>query len=311
MTEMTHTPSDMLQQIALEYLKEKKRKRRWGIFYKFCFLLILLLVGYVLFSDDSEDVRNKPHVALIDIRGEMSDESLSKADNIAKSLAEAYEDKGTKAVILRINSPGGSPVQADDIYREIRRYKTMHPKIKIYAVCTDLCASAAYYAASATDEIYANPASLVGSIGVVYSGFGFTDLMKKVGVERRLSTAGRYKGFMDAFSPERPEEKQLLQNMLDMVHKQFEERVKAGRGDRLKINDDTFSGLIWTGAQAKEMGLIDGFGSAGSVARDVIKIKEMVDYTVTDNYLDQFSRQFGVGFTSELLSSVPKQRFDF
>ncbi len=298
------TPNDLLQQIALEYLTEKKRKRRWGIFYKTFFLLVILAFASLFFIGDDEDLRLSPHAALIDIRGEMSDQSTSKADNIAESLANAYKDKGTKAIILRINSPGGSPVQADDIYREIRRYKIMHPEIKVYAVCTDMCASAAYYAASAADEIYANPASLVGSIGVVYDGFGFTDIMKKAGIERRLMTAGQYKGMMDPFSPEEPQEKQFLQVMLDTIHKQFEDRVKEGRGDRLKITADTFSGLFWTGAQAKELGLIDGFGSAGSVARDVIHHKHIIDYTVTDNFLDQFAHELGSGFTSELLLHV-------
>lgn len=304
----TANPNELLQKIALEYLKEKKRKRRWGLFYKTLILIVLGFIGYLFFQESNEDIRLKPHVALIDIRGEMSDESLSKADNIAESLAMAYQDKGTKAILFRINSPGGSPVQADDIYREIMRYKALHPKIKVYAVCTDMCASAAYYAASAADEIYANPASLVGSIGVVYNGFGFTDLMNKVGIERRLFTAGEYKGFMDPFSPEEPQEKQFLQTMLDTIHHQFEERVKAGRGDRLKITPETFSGLFWTGTQAKDLGLIDGFGSAGSVAREIIKIKHIVDYTVTDNCFDKFARELGIGFTSELLTHFSEQQ---
>lgn len=300
---LTNTPNDLLQQIALEYLKEKKRKRRWGILYKVIFL-VLILMGIGFFSSlsgDDEDVRNKPHVALIDIQGVMDGDGLSKADNIAQSLSMAYHDKGTKAIILRINSPGGSPVQADDIYREVMRYRTLHPKIKVYAVCTDMCASAAYYAAAAANEIYANPASIVGSIGVIYSGFGFDDLMKKVGVSRRLVTAGIYKGFMDPFSPEQPKEKEMLKHMLAIVHKQFEDRVKEGRGDRLHITPDLFSGLFWTGTQAKELGLIDGFGSAGSVARDVIKVKHLVDYTITESSLDKFARQLGIGATTQLM----------
>jgi protease-4 len=304
MTDMVtnSSPNDLLQQIALEYLKEKKRKRRWGIFYKTIFVLFILWVVW-FFTDNShdEDLQNKPHVALIDIRGVMDDDGMSKADNIAESLSLAYKDKGTKAIILRINSPGGSPVQADDIYREIMRHRQLHPKIKVYAVCTDMCASAAYYAASAADEIYANQGSIVGSIGVIYNGFGFTDLMKKVGVSRRLVTAGEYKGFMDPFSPEQPKEKQMLQNMLDIVHKQFEDRVKEGRGDRLHMTPDLFSGLFWTGSQAKKLGLIDGFGSAGSVAREVVKVKRIVDYTVSENNFDKFARQLGIGATSELV----------
>lgn len=302
------TPNDLLQQIALEYLKEKKRKRHWKIIYRTFFILVIALMTYLFLSSSSDDnaTRNKPHVALIDIQGVMSDNSMSKADNIAESLSMAYHDKGTKAIILRINSPGGSPVQADDIYRTIMRYRKLHPKIKVYAVCTDMCASAAYYAASAANEIYANPASLVGSIGVIYDGFGFVDVMKKVGVERRLHTAGQYKGFMDPFSPEQKKENQFMQTMLDTIHQQFEDRVKEGRGDRLHITSDTFSGLVWTGSQAQKLGLIDGFGSAGSVSRDVIHIKRIVDYTVTESPLDKFAHQLGIGLSAEVLTRVPQ-----
>lgn len=303
-TTLNTTPNELLQQMALEYLKEKKHKRRWKLFCRTFFVLVILLMTYFFLFQNNEELRNQPHTALIDIRGVMSDQGISSADNIAQSLAMAYEDKGTKAVILRINSPGGSPVQADDIYREIRRYKTLHPEIKIYAVCTDACASAAYYAASAADEIYANPASLVGSIGVLYDGFGFSGAMEKIGVERRLMTAGQYKGILDPFSPEKPEEKQFLQTMLDTIHQQFEDRVKEGRGDRLKMTPDIFSGLFWTGAQAKELGLIDGFGSAGSLARDVIKHKNIIDYTVTESLMEQFAQSLGSGFTSELLLHI-------
>ncbi len=304
MTDITAntSPNELLQHIALEYIKERRRKRRWGIFYKILFLaLIIFGVWFVASESSDEDIREKPHVALIDIKGVMDDDSTSKADNIAESLSMAYRDKGTKAILLRINSPGGSPVQADDIYREIMRYRKLHPKIKVYAVCTDMCASAAYYAASAANEIYANPASIVGSIGVIYNGFGFNDLMKKVGVSRRLVTAGQYKGFMDPFSPEQPKEEKMLQKMLNIVHHQFENRVKKGRGDRLKITPNLFSGLFWTGTQAKKMGLIDGFGSAGSVSREVIKIKRIVDYTMTESSLDKFARQLGIGATTTLL----------
>lgn len=297
---INNTPNDLLQQIALEYLKENKRKRRWRVFFRLFFILIVVAMGYLAFSESDEALQNKPHVALIDIRGVMSDEGISKADNIAESLYMAYHDKGTKAIILRINSPGGSPVQADDIYREVMRYHTLYPKIKIYAVCTDICASAAYYAAAAANEIYANPASLIGSIGVVYESFGFTEIMKKIGVERRLHTAGQYKGFMDPFSPDNPKEGQLLQVMLDTIHQQFAERVKEGRGNRLKENPDLFSGLFWTGTQAKALGLIDGFGSAGSVARDIIHVEDIVDYTVTESYFDQFARQLGFGLGTQL-----------
>ena len=188
---------------------------------------------------------------------------------------------------MRINSPGGSPVQANYLYNEIRRLRVKYPKIKVYAVCTDLCASAAYYIASAADDIYADPASLVGSIGVIYNGFGFTGALQKLGIERRLLTAGKYKGFMDPFSPMNSVEKQKLKKILDLVHQQFIQSVRKGRGKRLLNNPDLFTGLFWTGEQAKQMGLIDAFGSPGQVVRDVIKTKHVVNYTVKQNLFTQ------------------------
>jgi len=306
---MTDTqPNELLAQIALEYLKEKKRKRRWGIFYKVVFLALIVFVIYIFRSgDESQSLSVQPHAALIDIRGALMDDNLTNADNTARSLHDAYQDKGTKAVILRINSPGGSAVQADDIYREIMRYRKNYPDIKVYAVCTDICASAAYYIASAANEIYANPASLVGSIGVIYDGFGFVNTLEKLGVERRLITSGKYKGFLDPFSPEQPAEKAMLQNMLDTVHQQFEDRVKEGRGVRLKITPDTFSGLFWTGKEAKELGLIDDFGSAGYVAREIVKTENIIDYTVQENYFEELASKFGMNISSKLLMlSSPK-----
>ncbi|MBS0357773.1 MAG: S49 family peptidase [Proteobacteria bacterium] len=310
MTEQNSTPNatweaKLIQQLATDYLKEKKRKRRWSIFFKLAFIILFVWLVFAFYKNDQEgnEKTNKPHVALIDIFGPIEDEA-DTADNAARSLREAFKDKLTVGIILRINSPGGSPVQADYVFNEITRLRKLYPKTKVYAVCTDLCASAAYYIAAAADEIYANPASLVGSIGVLYNGFGFVDILQKVGVERRLITAGKNKGFMDPFSPLEPEQKQIMQSMLDSVHTQFEDRVMQGRGTRLKVTPEIFSGLFWTGTRAKELGLIDGFGSAGSVARDVIKNSNIIDYTVKPNVLERFANRLGTSMSSELAAQL-------
>ena len=241
----------------------------------------------------------RPHTALININGPIFSSSPTNADSIATSLRAAFKDKHTQGIILRINSPGGSPVQADYVFNEILRLRAKHPKIKVYAVCTDICASGAYYIAAAADDIYANPASLVGSIGVVYNGFGFVDTLQKLGIQRRLITAGAHKGFLDPFSPLKSTEKVFAQNMLNDIHNQFIESVKKGRGKRLIITAETFSGLVWPGNQAKKMGLIDGFASAGSVARDIIKNDNIVDYTVRPNYFERIAKHFGSAISSE------------
>jgi protease-4 len=215
-------------------------------------------------------------------------------------LSAAYKNEGLKALIVRINSPGGSPVQAEYMYNTIKYYKKKHPAIKVYAVCADLCASAAYYTAVAADDIYASPASLVGSIGVIYNGFGFVDLMNKVGVSRRMQTSGSNKGFMDPFLPENDIQKQKLQVMLDIIHKQFINRVKEGRGTRLHIDDETFSGLFWTGDQALDKGLIDGYASSGQLARDVIKVERIVNYTFKPNLFDKVAKNIGASLADEL-----------
>ena len=298
--------SDLLRQIALEHLKAYRRTRRWRVFYKLTFFAVVVLSFIFLWptGESAGLLRAKPHVGLIDIRGQIFEGAPSSADHIAEALYNAYQDTGTRAIILRINSPGGSAVQADYIYNEIMRYRALHPKVKVYAVCTDVCASAAYYIAAAANEIYANPASLVGSIGVVYNGFGFVDLMKKVGVERRLITAGEHKGFLDPFSPASEEEAGLLKEILDHVHKQFENKVEQGRGARLHKTPTLYSGLFWSGDQAKALGLIDGFGSAGSVARDVIKTKQIVNYTIEDSYFEKFAHEFGLGLSDAFLMKL-------
>jgi len=292
----------LLNQIVCEYFLDQKRKRRWRLVRRITlFILILIVIGLFIYGRVEESVaRSKPHVGIIDIKGEIMDGQTSSADTLMKGLTNAYETKGLKAVIFRIDSPGGSPVQADYMYNTIRYFHQKYPDVKTYAVCADICASAAYYAASAADEIYANPSSLVGSIGVVFDGFGFVDTMQKLGVTRRLETAGRNKGFMDQFSPVNPEQEKDLQDMLSLIHQQFINQVKAGRGNRLKIDDETFSGLIWTGVQAKERGLIDGFASSGQLLRDVIKIEQAVDYTEKHSVLEQVANKFGSAIVNQL-----------
>ncbi|KTD67456.1 signal peptide peptidase [Legionella steelei] len=301
----------LLNQVIIDYIKEAKRKRRWKWFMRVIYLLIILFIAYRVLVSTNEDVGTniKPHVGVIDIIGEMS-EAKANADDFAKGLDSAYKNSGLKALIVRINSPGGSPVQAEYMYNIIKFYQKKYPDVKIYSVCVDACASAAYYVAVATENIYASPASMVGSIGVLYNGFGFVDLMNKIGVARRLQTSGANKSFLDPFSPETDFAKQKLQVMLDQVHQQFINRVKEGRGSRLHIDDETFSGLFWTGEQALTMGLIDGLASSGQVARDVIKVPEVVDYTHKQNLFDRVTRNLGTALADELpLSFGAKQGF--
>ncbi|STY29102.1 signal peptide peptidase [Legionella wadsworthii] len=301
----------LLNQIIIDYMRDSKRRRRWKWFMRVIYLLIIIYLLFYLFSGSKEEqgTNIKSHVGLVEIIGEMS-ESKANADDFAKSLDSAYKNSGLKALIVRINSPGGSPVQAEYMYNMIKYYQKKYPDIKVYSVCVDACASAAYYVAVAADSVYASPASLVGSIGVLYNGFGVVDLMNKIGVTRRLQTAGAYKSFLDPFSPETDFAKQKLQAMLDKIHQQFIDRVKEGRGSRLKINDETFSGLFWVGEQALPMGLIDGFASSGQLARDIIKIPDVIDYTHKPNLFDRVTKNLGTALADELpLSFGARQGF--
>jgi protease-4 len=295
----------LLNQIVLDYMKEKKSRKRWRWIKRAILVLILAVIVYQVMDSNKEDSggNTKPHVGVVDLDGEISD-LKTNADDFVKGVSAAYKNKGLKALVVRINSPGGSPVQAEYMYNTLKHYKKKHPKVKTYAVCVDLCASAAYYVAVAADEIYASPASMVGSIGVLYNGFGFVDLINKLGVSRRLQTSGVNKGFMDPFSPETDEQKAKLQVMLDIVHQQFINRVKEGRGERLHIDDDTFSGLFWTGEQAMGMGLIDGFASTGQLARDTIKEEHLVDYTSKQNLLDKVTKGIGSAFADSVPESL-------
>lgn len=296
-----------IEKLLFASLHEQRRRRRWGIFFKCLFFLYLFLLLALIWPSDSlfpSPGKQKPHIALIDVSGVIDANGETKAEDVIDALQAAFKDTDTKAIILRINSPGGSPVQAVDIYSELRYLRGQHKNIKVYAVCSDLCTSAAYYVASGADEIYASPVSLVGSIGVLLDGFGFVDTMQKFGVQRRLLTSGAHKGFLDPFSPIKPDEEQYAQSLLDNVHAQFIHDVEVGRGKRLKANPELFSGLIWTGSQALPIGLIDGLGDTYSVARDVIKNDNFVNYTVTPNYLEKFAHKLGASFSQAIASQT-------
>ena len=300
------TSQRVLTHIVSEYFTEQKRKRRWQWVKRIITFLVIASLLFVFLHNKYQESKTKltPHVGLIDIKGEIVGGQSGSADMLMKSLNSAYQSKSLKALVLRIDSPGGSPVQADYMFNAIRYFRGKYPTVKTYAVCVDTCASAAYYVAAAADEIYANPSSLVGSIGVLFNGFGFVDAMQKVGVTRRLETAGKNKGFMDQFSPINPEQEKNLQTMLDIIHQEFIKQVKLGRGKRLKIDDDTFSGLIWTGVQAKERGLIDGFASTGQLMRDVIKIEQIVDYTEKQSVIEQMADKFGAAMINQIPNAM-------
>lgn len=288
----------LLEKTLLAGVQEQKRARRWGIFFKlltFVYLFGALALFAPQMNLQEAAVRGKPHTAVVEVRGMIADQEAASADNVVGSLRAAFKDPNTKGVVLRINSPGGSPVQSGYIYDEIRRLRAEHKDIKVYAVITDLGASGAYYIASAADAIYADKASLVGSIGVTASGFGFVGVMDKLGVDRRIYTAGEHKAFLDPFQPPKADETAFWKSVLDTTHKQFIASVKLGRGERLKDRDhpELFSGLIWSGEQALQLGLIDGLGNSSYVAREVIGAKELVDYTRQDTPLDRFAKKLG------------------
>lgn len=282
-----------LKDVALEGIKEQRRARRWGIFFKLAFLLYLILFLVVIFGSKSEKQLTTASkiTAVVDINGIIMDGAEASAELVLPSLKEAFENSKTKGVLLRINSPGGSPVQAGIINDEIRRLKALHKDIPVYAVVSDLCASGGYYIAVAADQIYADKASIVGSIGVRMDNFGVVGLMEKLGIQRRLYTAGANKGMLDPFLPEKPEQVQHVQAMLDTTHQQFINVVKQGRGDRLKETPDIFSGLFWTGEDAVKLGLIDGLGSDTYVARELIKAEDMVNFTTEKGLLESISRR--------------------
>ncbi|MGC8508104.1 MAG: S49 family peptidase [Thiomonas sp.] len=283
----------VLEKLVLEVVHEKRRARRWSIFFRLVFLGILGVIVFGAVMDKfSSAASSGPHTALIELNGEISIDSAASADNINSALQDAFSSPQTKGVILRINSPGGSPVQASQIFAEIERLRAKYDK-PVYAVCEEVCASGAYYVAAAANDIYVNPASLVGSIGVLMDGFGFSGLMDKLGVTRRLLTAGANKGFMDPFTPMPEDQKAYALGMLEQIHKQFIAAVEKGRGSRLKVNDQTFSGLVWTGESAVQQGLADGYGTVDQIARDKIKAPDIVDYTLQENVAERLVKRFG------------------
>lgn len=294
MNENDQWERDALREIALEGIRERRRARRWGIFFKI--LLFIYLFALLAMSPSCEwpaGAEIGRHTAVVDVDGEISAESPASAQRIIDGLRAAYSASGVAGVVLRVNSPGGSPVQAGRVYDEIRRLRKKHADIPVYAVAGDICASGAYYIASAADRIYADKASMVGSIGVIMRGFGFNGALDKLGVERRVHHAGSNKDFLDPFEPEKPSDVEHANAMLERIHQQFIDAVKAGRGDRLGDDPELFSGLMWTGEKAKDLGLVDGFGSTDYVAREVIGAETTVNYTVQKNLLQRLADRVG------------------
>ena len=280
-------------QFARDFLRDRRSDRRWRIFFRLSWLLLVTAIAYAVFATRNHATApTGPHTALIEVRGEISADAEASAENLVPGIKSAFEDDNAKAVVLRINSPGGSPVQAGIINDEIRRLKKLHHK-KVYAVVEETCASGAYYIAVAADEIYVDKASVVGSIGVLMDSFDATGLMGKLGVERRLLTAGENKGIGDPFSPLPPKQRAYIQAMLDQIHQQFIAVVKQGRGARLKEAPETFSGLFWNGEQALAMGLADHLGNLDYVAREVVKAEELVDYTPKENVAERLAKRLG------------------
>lgn len=299
---------DTIEKLASSALTEKKASRRWSVFFKalmFIYLFILLFYALGVFGGGKKS--SGSHTALIEIKGVIEAGGEVNADSVMTSLHDAYDNKGTKGIILRINSPGGSPVQAGIINDEIYRQKKLHPTIPVYAVVEDICASGGYYIAVAADKIYVDKASIVGSIGVLMDGYGFTEVMKKVGVERRLMTAGENKGMLDPFSPINPKQQALAQTMLNEIHEQFKTVVRQGRGARLKETPETFSGLFWSGEQGVKLGLADAIGSADYVAREVIKQEDIVDFTTQEDFASRIAKRIGASASTVIGETLAKQ----
>jgi protease-4 len=291
----------LITDLANAALKEQRRARRWGIFFKLLFFAYLTL--FVLLAVDWKgrgESSGGKHTAMVDISGVIAPGGDASADKVTSSLQAAFKDKNTQGVVVRINSPGGSPVQAQTIYDEMRRLRKKYPDIPLYAVVEDICASGGYFIAVGADKIYVSKSSLVGSIGVIMNGFGFTGTMEKLGVERRLITSGENKAFLDPFSPLQEKHKEFAQKLADEIHQQFIAVVREGRGKRLKEGPDTFSGLIWSGEKSIELGLADGVGSLDYVAREVVKAEEIVDFTQKENLAEKFAKRFGAGAASAM-----------
>ena len=298
---------DVIEKLVLAAVTEQTRARRWGVFFKsLLFLYLIALFGAVMYPKLKKDmgVDSKGHTAVVEVVGLIAENKDATAENIIESLRNAVKDKNTKGIILHANSPGGSPVQSSYVYDEIKKIKKDHPDLPIHTVVGDICASGCYYIASASDQIFVNQASLVGSIGVLMDGFGFVDSMEKLGVERRLLTAGAHKAMLDPYSPPKEDETRYMQGLLDQVHQQFIGAVRAGRGDRLKETPEMFSGLVWTGEEGVKLGIADGFGNDDYVAREIIGAEELVDFTQEERFLDRIAGKLGASFGQAIGSVV-------
>lgn len=309
--DMQTPPTDQekwLSGFMKETFREQKRTRRWGIFFKLLTFIYLFVAMWLFFNSSAlkpSDKLTKPHTAMISVKGEIAADKDANANSIVGSLRAAFDNEHAKAVMLVINSPGGSPVQAGYVNDEIKRLRELHPEKKVYAVIAELGASGGYYMAVAADEIYANKSSLVGSIGVTASSFGFVELMDKIGVERRHYTSGEHKAFLDPFSPAKADEAQFWQEVLDVTHQQFIKVVQEGRGERLKGDPKAlYSGLIWNGEQALALGLIDGLGSPGYVAREVVEAEDIIDYSVKPSPLEELTKNLGLSIGQGVASVV-------
>jgi protease-4 len=297
---------NLITKLATAALAEQRRARRWGIFFKlltFAYITLVVMMA-VDWRGRAEGVGGKKHTAMVEISGIISPESDASAEKVTTALQAAFKDKNTQGVVLRINSPGGSPVQAQTIYDEMRRLRQKYPDIPLYAVVEDICASGGYFIAVGADRIYVSKSSLVGSIGVLMNGFGFTGLMDKLGIDRRLITAGENKAFLDPFSPLEERHKQFAKQLAEDIHQQFIGVVREGRGKRLKETPEIFSGLIWTGQKSIELGLADGIGSLDYVAREVVKAEDIVEFTQKENLAEKFAKRFGASVGSAVAGYV-------
>lgn len=305
-TEETAWQRAVLEKLAYSALSEQKAARRWGIFFKFLMFGYLIVVLGVALAPKLKlgGGSSGKHTAVVDLNGMIAESKDANAADMIASLRDAVKDEDTKGIIIRANSPGGSPVQSAYVYDEIRKIKKEHPELPIYAVVSDICASGCYYIVSATDKIFVNPASLIGSIGVLMDGFGFVDAMKTLGVERRLLTAGAHKAMLDPFSPPKEDETAFMRDLLEQVHQQFITAVKTGRGKRLKENGDTFSGLIWTGEEGVKLGIADDFSDEDKVAREIIGAEKRVDFTQQKALIDKLAGKLGAAFEHAISSAL-------
>ncbi len=304
----------VIEKLATESIKEQRRSRRWGIFFKllgFAYVATALVLAFGKGLLDFSFSEEQQHTAIVDVSGPIAIGEAASADRIIAGVKAAFEHENTAGVIMRINSPGGSPVQSGRVFDEVRRLRAEHPDTPLYAVIEDLCASGGYYIAAAADKIYADKASLVGSIGVRSGGFGFVNTMDKLGVERRLITSGNNKAFLDPFSPLKEDEVNHMEALLGDIHEQFKSVIREGRGDALSDDPRIFSGLVWTGEQAVENGLVDEIGSEMSVAREVFEAEDLVNFTPTDGLLTQITDSVGVRFANGILDRLSSLRLGY